>query len=165
MVICWLFYEIFRAIAKVQSGSGRETSLEKLYKTWESTFKKQSPDGAAVLPPSKSAYQSFWIRVPQSAFFVMNFGAKILPPSKTSISANFCCCDTDALLSKDIAELYYLIFSNSVWLEQLTNMEAKGTKISVISWATNASQIFCLTWTALCQIFCHYIQVCTRWCF
>ena len=67
-------------------------------KTWESTFEKQSPDGAAVLPPSKSAYQSFLIRVPQSAFFVMNFGTKILPPSSTSISANFCCCDIDALV-------------------------------------------------------------------
>ena len=67
-------------------------------KTWESTLKKQSPDGAAVLPQSKSAYQSFWIRVPQSAFFVMNLGAKILPPSTTSISAIFCCCDTDSLL-------------------------------------------------------------------
>ena len=41
-------------------------------------FKKQSPDGAAVLPPSKSAYQSFLIRVPQSAFFVMYLGAKIV---------------------------------------------------------------------------------------
>ena len=73
--------------------------LKSSNKTWESTFKKQSPDGAAVLPPSKSAYQSFLIRVPQSAFVVMNLGAKILPPSATSISANFCCYDTDALLT------------------------------------------------------------------
>ena len=48
-------------------------------------IKKQSPDGAAVLPPSKSACQSFLIRVPQSAVFVMNLGEKILPPSIKSI--------------------------------------------------------------------------------
>ena len=50
-------------------------------------IKKQSPDGAAVLPPSKSACQSFLIRVPQSALVFYEFGGK----DTTAIyNVNFC---------------------------------------------------------------------------
>ena len=58
-------------------------------KTLESTFQKESPDGVAVLPPNKLAYQSYRIRVLQLFFFVMILGAKLLTPSTTLISANF----------------------------------------------------------------------------
>ena len=40
---------------------------------------KQTPDGAAVLPPSKSALQRFCTRFQKSTSVVLNLGAKILP--------------------------------------------------------------------------------------
>ena len=44
----------------------------------ESIFKKQPPDGAAVLPPSKLVHQSFRIRVSQPTSFDMVLGAKTM---------------------------------------------------------------------------------------
>ena len=44
-------------------------------KAQESILKNHTPDGVAVLPPCKLVYQSFLIRVSQSTFFDMIFGA------------------------------------------------------------------------------------------
>ena len=51
------------------------------------------------MPPCKKlVYQSFRIRVPQSAFIVMTLGAKIITPSTTSISAILYCSEHQCLI-------------------------------------------------------------------
>ena len=59
-------------------------------------FKKELPDGVTALLQCKLVHQSFRIRIPQSAIFIMIFGAKILTPSTTSILAIFYFSDTNA---------------------------------------------------------------------
>ena len=51
----------------------RFPKIAEMNKTLESTFQKESPDGVAVLPPSKLAYQSYRIRVDQLDSFLLWF--------------------------------------------------------------------------------------------